>query len=205
MRDQELEIKFYVQNLPAVEARLQNLGAHLEAPRVFEANLRFDTPTGALSRNAQVVRLRQDANVRITYKGPASDSGGARLRTEIEFQVSDFDAARAFLEALGYQVMMVYEKYRTTYAFDETEVVLDELPYGNFVEIEGPDSDTIHAVAEKLGLDWNAGINASYVVLFEQLRRRLELNFRDLTFNSFSGLAFTASDLRVTPADTPAQ
>jgi len=201
MRDQELEIKFYVHNLAAVETHLQELGAHLEAPRVFENNLRFDTPDGTLARNAQVIRLRQDANLRLTYKGPGSFSDGVRLRPEIEFQVNDFEAARAFLQAIGYQVVMAYEKYRTTYALDRTEVVLDELPYGNFVEIEGPDAATIQAVAEKLGLDWRQGITESYVVLFEQLRRRLELGFRDLTFDNFENLAFTASDLRVVPAD----
>ncbi len=201
MRDQELEIKFYIHNLAAVEAHLQELGAHLEAPRVFENNLRFDTPDGTLARNAQVIRLRQDANMRLTYKGPGRFSDGVRLRPEIEFQVNDFESAKAFLEAIGYQVAMAYEKYRTTYALDRTEVVLDELPYGNFVEIEGPDAATIQAVAEKLGLDWRQGITESYVVLFEQLRRRLELNFRDLTFDNFENLAFTASDLRVVPAD----
>jgi len=40
-------------------------------------------------------------------------------------------------EALGYAVYMMYEKYRTTFRLDNLEVVLDELPYGNFVEIEG--------------------------------------------------------------------
>jgi len=33
---------------------------------------------------------------------------------------------------------MMYEKYRTTFTIGSLEVVLDELPYGNFVEIEGP-------------------------------------------------------------------
>jgi adenylate cyclase, class 2 len=200
-KDQELEVKFYVEDLAAIEARLNSIGAHLEAPRVFEVNLRFDTPDGKLARAAQVIRLRQDSRSRLTYKGPASNDGGARLRPEIEFEVSDFQSAQAFIEALGYQVAMAYEKYRTTYVLEGTEVVLDELPYGNFVEIEGPDSDKIHAIADRLGLAWHRSVQASYVVLFYELRNRLGLVFNDLTFDNFAGRPVTVTELGVQPAD----
>lgn len=203
MKDQELEVKFYVCSLPEVESRLQTLGAHLEAQRVFEVNLRFDTPDGRLGRASQVVRLRQDSRARLTYKGPSSNSDGAKLRTEIEFEVSDFQAAQAFIEALGYPVAMAYEKYRTTYALEETEVVLDELPYGSFVEIEGPDAETIRRVAEKLGLAWARSASDSYVALFYGLRARLGLTFNDLTFDNFAGLTIAPADLGVRPADEP--
>jgi adenylate cyclase class 2 len=201
MKDQELEVKFYVSNLPAVEARLQALGAHLTQPRVLEVNLRFDTPDGDLSRSQRVLRLRQDIIARLTYKGPASGLGGARLRQELEFEVSDFTVARAFLEALGYQVMMIYEKYRTAYDLDGVEVSLDELPYGTFAEIEGPDPETIQAVTRKLGLEWDATIPASYTVLFDQLKARLKLDLRDLSFDNFKELHVMPSDLDVQPAD----
>ncbi len=41
----ELEVKFYLADLPALEARLQALGARLSQARVHEINLRFDTPS----------------------------------------------------------------------------------------------------------------------------------------------------------------
>ena len=59
-----------------------------------------------------MLRLRRDSSVRLTYKGPGKTIDGVHLRKEIEFAASDFDAAQAFLEALGYQVQMIYEKYR---------------------------------------------------------------------------------------------
>jgi adenylate cyclase, class 2 len=201
MKDQELEVKFFVSDLQAVERRLQALGAHLSLRRVFEVNLRFDTPGGDLGRNFQVLRLRQDVIARLTYKGPASGLEGVRLRREIEFEVSDFDSARAFLDALGYQVMLIYEKYRTAYDLDGVEVSLDELPYGTFVEVEGPSPIAIREVTYKLGLDWNAAIPASYTVLFEQLKARLGLSMRDLSFESFASLSVTPSDLEVGAAD----
>lgn len=201
MKDQELEVKFYVTNLSVVENRLQGFGAHLTLPRVFEVNLRFDTPNSDLGKSLRVLRLRQDKIARLTYKGPASGLGGARLRQELEFEVSDFAVARAFLEALGYQVVMIYEKYRAAYDLDGVEISLDELPYGAFVEVEGPDPITIQSVTRKLGLEWETTIPASYSALFDQLKARLDLSFRDLSFESFKDLAVTPADLGVRRAD----
>ena len=182
-----------------MEARLRELGARLLRPRAHELNLRYDRPDGSLRREQRVLRLRQSDDSRLTYKGPGSIVGGAMSRQEIEFTVGDFEAAKAFLEALDYQLVVVYEKYRTTYALETSEVskdfgslqaliMLDELPYGNFVEIEGPEAISIHAAADRLGLEWEVVIGKSYLKLFEQLRDKLGFTFRDLTFENFAGL-----------------
>ena len=199
--DQELEVKYYISDLPALEARLSSLGAHLVQPRIQELNLRFDVASGELSRTNQVVRLRQDTEARLTYKGPSQSQEGVRVRQEIEFIVSDHRAARAFLEALGYHVSMGYEKYRTSYDLDGAHIVLDEMPYGNFAEIEGPDPATIQAVNQRLGLDWEARVPESYTMLFEYLREKLSLPFSDLSFENFQQLTISPADLDVRPAD----
>lgn len=198
---QELEAKLYVSNLAILETRLQTLGARLVQPRTHEINLRFDTPDGQLRRSLQVLRLRQDTLARLTYKGPAKTVGGAQLRREIEFSVSDFEAARALLETLGYQVSLVYEKRRAAYELEGVQVTLDELPFGDFVEVEGPQAHGIQEVVKKLGIDWEARIPHSYTDLFERLRLGLGFGFRDLTFENFAGLVVSPDDLRVRPAD----
>lgn len=197
----EQEVKYYIADLEKLEARLQKLGARQVQPRVHEVNLRFDTQQGDLARAYQVLRLRRDQNNRLTYKGPSKFQDGVRVREEIEFQVSDFEAARAFLEALGYQVSMMYEKYRAAYELDEVEITLDEMPYGDFAELEGPDPQVIQQVNQRLGLDWEARSDASYTVLFDQLKQRLGLNFRDLSFENFEAVKITARDLQLRPAD----
>jgi adenylate cyclase, class 2 len=201
MENQEIEVKFFVQDLAALELRLLSIGARLVQPRTLEKNLRFDTSTAELARSFRVLRLRQDADSRLTYKGPSFSQEGVRIRQEIEFSVSDFNRAQQFLEALGYQVTMVYEKYRTGYDLSGTHILLDEMPYGNFVEIEGPDALTIQSINLDLGLNWEAGIPVSYTNIFEQLKQTLGLNFRDLTFENFRGLVLTPADLGVIPAD----
>src|SRR4030066_147998 len=168
--DQELEVKFYLARRRQLEERVIALGGQISEPRVYEINLRFDTPDQVLLNSGRLLRLRQDSRARVTYKGMGSIEGGARLRQELEFTVSDFDTARALFEALGYQVYMMYEKYRTTYQLGALEVVLDELPYGDFAEIEGPDGESIQTAAEHLGLNWETRILDSYTVLFERVR-----------------------------------
>lgn len=188
VNDQEIESKFYVRYLPTLEQKLINLGAVKISERVLESNLRFDTPAGDLTRERRALRLRQDAVARLTFKGPAQPGQSVSMRQEIEFEVSSFNSARAFLKALGYQVMAMYEKYRTTYTLNGLEVVLDELPYGNFIEIEGPDADSIRAVADALGLNWDARVMDSYLSLFERLRAA-GLKANTLSFEELRGQA----------------
>lgn len=216
---QEIEAKFYVRDLKKIESRLQDLEARLIQPRVLEINIRFDLPDGGLRSEGRVLRLRQDTEARLTYKGAGKSEQGIVNRTEIEFVVGDFEQAKLFLEALGYQKLLQYDKYRTTYTLDSgsllpdtqasgfhnCHIMLDELPYGNFVEIEGETSAAIHSAAHRLGLDMQAAISESYSSLFEKVRRALGLTFADLTFANFVGLQVAPEHLQVQSADSNQQ
>jgi adenylate cyclase, class 2 len=200
-KDTELEVKFYLSRPAELEQKLIASGAKLVEPRILEVNLRFDTPNFDLLNTGRLLRLRQDRRARVTYKGAGGVEGGARLRQELEFTVSNFDTARALFEALGYQVYTMYEKYRTTYQLEDVEVDLDEMPDGSFMEIEGSKTESIRAIAQKLGLNWEARILASYTELFERVRSQLGLTFRDLSFENFKGLQVNPSVLGVMIAD----
>jgi len=199
--DQEIEAKFYLQDLAAFRQRLLSAGAFLTQPRVKEINLRFDTPQKDLSQKAQVLRLRQDEAAHLTFKGPGALEGGVLSRQEIEFEVSDFAAARRFLEALGYRVFTTYEKIRENFTLAGVQVSLDEMPFGNFTELEGPNPEAIRKLAESLGLAWERRIAMSYLELFARLKARLALPFDDLTFEAFQALVIRPEDLGVQPVD----
>ena len=198
---QETEAKFYVRDLERIKKSLENLSANLDQPRVLEMNLRFDLPDTSLGAQGRVLRLRRDTEARLTYKGGNKNSRGVLSREEIEFVVGDFEKAKKFLEALGYQQIFYYEKYRTTYELDKTLIMLDELPYGNFVEIEGETEETIRALSERLELDWEATIERSYSALFEQVQKSLNLSFRDLSFENFTAIKVDTTNLGVRAAD----
>jgi adenylate cyclase class 2 len=197
----EIEAKFFLRDLPGLEDRLRQGGAQLISERVHETNLRFDRPDGSLTRAHQVLRLRQDTRAVLTFKGPAKLDAEVAERQEIEVVVSDLGRARRLLEALGYRVSVMYEKFRTTYRLEEMEIVLDEMPYGNFCEIEAPDAEHIRTAAPRLGLDWDARISMSYLALFEQVKQNLALEAQDLSFAAFAELTILPRDLGVQYAD----
>jgi adenylate cyclase, class 2 len=198
---QEIESKFYVRDLEAIETRLKALGATRIVPRGFEYNLRFDNLQDNLRRQGKVLRLRKADDIRMTFKGPGERIGGALSRTEIEIIVSDFDAAQKLLEHLGYRVAAVYEKYRAMYELGTALITLDELPYGRFVEIEGENPEQISELAQKLGLKPETAIPTSYQGLFEQLKASKNLPAKNLAFWEFENIYLTATDLGVEPAD----
>ena len=183
----ENEIKIHVPNLDAVAARLAAAGAELVAPRVFERNVRYENADQTFSPQGIVLRLRQDARVRLTYKDPGTVKSGALERFEAEVTVDDFDAMDVILRRLGFHPFVVYEKYRTTYRLGEAEIVLDEMPYGHFIEIEA-EASVIDATLNTLELQDRPRILMSYLMLFARVKTALGLFCHDLTFANFDGI-----------------
>ena len=202
MNGQETEVKFFVKDLKRVEMRLRELKAHLIQARVHEVNLRFDNPNSDLRREFKVLRLRKDSEAKFTFKGPSEErADGVLSRREIEFSVGSFDAAQEFLEALGYVQVAFYEKYRTTYEFNNTHIMLDELPYGNFVEIEGEQVHALQEIAELLYLNWEVTVNVGYLVLFDRISAKFKLAPDQLSFKALESLSVSTDDLNIIPAD----
>ena len=142
---QEIEVKLHTPDLALVRKALEKAGATLKTPRVFERNLRYENAAGTLTDEGIVLRLRQDDKAKLTFKSGEGSVDGIFRRFEAEVVVSDFETMDVILRRLGYQVALIYEKYRTTYMLGDAEIVLDELPYGNFTEIEA-DEATIERV-----------------------------------------------------------
>jgi len=201
MDDQEREIKLYIQDLPALAERLRISGAEQVRERILERNLRLDTPGNDLKAEGRLLRLRKDDQIRVTYKDRAKVEDGIIARREIEFIADDLEAARKLFEALGYQVIVVYEKYRAVFRMGDVMVALDELPYGNFVEIEAPNNTLIQGVVQMLGLDGSKAVGTNYLGLFDRLKAKLGLRFNDLIFENFTDLDVSPSELAVEPAD----
>jgi adenylate cyclase class 2 len=200
--DQEIEIKLYLANPETFQTKLTTLGAQLVSERIHEYNLVFDTPDKELYSKQCLLRLRQDQTVTLTYKGPNQIISGANTRQEFEIQVSDFEAACRLLQALGYHPQRVYEKYRTTYHYKEFHLFLDELPFGLFLEVEGPDATCLKSCVQEFGLDWATRLNENYITLFERAKSALQLPYSNPTFDNLTNLKITPDHLQVLPADS---
>jgi adenylate cyclase class 2 len=183
----ETEVKIHVPDLDTIRARLESAGAALESGRVFERNVRYEDAAQTFTGRGIVLRLREDNRVRLTVKESPTLVDGMMARFEAEVTLDDFDVMDIILQKLGFKPFVVYEKYRTTYQLGAVEIVLDEMPYGNFVEIEG-EPDTIRAALDTLGLADAPRIGMSYLSLFEHIKAALDLAMHDLTFANFAGI-----------------
>lgn len=193
MHAQEVEIKLAVDDLTAIENKLVELGAKLKTERVYERNVRYENADKTLTDAGKVVRLRQDKRTRLTWKEPSgSEDKTVNIRTELEVTVSDFEAMDLILQKLGYFPHWTYEKYRTTYEMNDCEITLDEMPYGNFVEIEG-EREKIADLQQILALSEQKNIPQSYSELFRVLKEKQKLSFADLTFDNFRGVTLPAT------------
>src|SRR5205823_909161 len=59
-----------------------------------------------------------------------------KRQQEEEVVVGNPGAMAAILDSLGFEPGLVYEKRRTRWQVDNAKVVIDELPFGLFMEIE---------------------------------------------------------------------
>jgi adenylate cyclase class 2 len=168
----EVEIKLPVADLEAMARRLAAAGLEAASPRQFEDNWVFDFADGRLRRDQVMLRVRQveDASL-LTVKEKVPDQGDYKIRREYETEVADGEMLQAMLRALGLQVAYRYQKYRRTYRRGDLLVTLDELPIGDYLELEGPPGD-IDRTAASLGFSRGDYINVSYRTLHLRLLKK---------------------------------
>ncbi|MDO8627748.1 MAG: class IV adenylate cyclase, partial [Candidatus Diapherotrites archaeon] len=147
----EIEAKFEVKSFKEIKQKLRKLGAK-NLGRHLEHNEFFDFPDKKLGKKRNGLRLRKTNKTILTFKGRAFLQKNIMKREELELQVENFDTMKKIFERLGLKSWLAYKKYRTTYKISGAEIVLDELPFGKFLEIEGSKKKIVQ-IAKKLGLD----------------------------------------------------
>jgi len=184
----ETEVKFFLADSDALERQLQTIGAGFR-DAVNETNLRYETGNHELLHNKSLLRLRRAGQQAIlTFKSEAPEPQNEyKTHREYEVSVDDFEMMQKILESLGYHQAQVYEKYRKTYQSGNALLCLDTMPYGPFLEIEGPGRE-IRDLAEKLKLPWQNRILLNYLEMFERIKADLGLPFTDVTFANFESV-----------------
>ncbi len=132
-----------------VRERLPQIGAK-RVGEEFEVNTLY---TGdAIELGQAVLRLRRvDDRALLTYKERMGSRSDIKEQLELETSVDNPEALEFILEALGYYPALVYEKRRETWRLGATEIVVDELPFGLFMEIEG-EEQSIHDIESNLAI-----------------------------------------------------
>jgi adenylate cyclase class 2 len=167
----EIEKKFRLTKKQREEVlqRLPQMGARRRGEE-FEENTLYDGESLDLARS--VLRLRRAGKTAtLTYKEGFPTSSSIKHHREDETRVEDPEAMEAILDALGFRPILVYEKRRETWRFGKTEIVVDELPFGLFMEIEGSEAD-IAAAELKLGIKGLRTVRETYPQLARKHGKR---------------------------------
>jgi len=123
----------------AVLQRLPEIGATRKLTE-FEENTLYKGES--LDLRHSVLRLRRTGRRSLlTFKERFPTRSDIKHQREDETAVADPDAMELILEALGFTAGLIYEKRRETWILGKTEIVIDELPFGLFMEIEGAEQE----------------------------------------------------------------
>jgi len=184
--NQEIEIKFRVHNLRALNRSLKRSGFRLVTKRTHEMNTLYDLPGQALRKRGDLLRLREYGKKWVLTHKAKGKVGRHKTRVEYETEVEDGKKMDAILHALHYSPTFRYEKFRAEWSGGKGHVVVDETPIGNFGEIEGP-SRWIDQTAEKLGIVPKDYITDTYASLFFHWKRVTRSSAAEMTFRAIRG------------------
>jgi len=157
----EIEKKYRLtpQQREEILARLREIGAKRERSD-FEVNTLYAGES--IDSERAVLRLRRVGDQAIlTFKERLPSSSPIKHQLEDETTVGDADAMDAILESLGFNPIVIYEKRRERWNLDDSEIVVDELPFGLFMEIEGEEG-AIREIEKKLAIKRLKAETATY-------------------------------------------
>ena len=150
----------------AVEKRLRELGV-TPRPVEFEENTIY--LGGNLDPGRHALRLRRvKGRAILTLKRRFPSRSPIKHQEENETEIADAGATDKILTGLGFRRALIYEKRRTRWNIGKAAVVLDELPFGLFMEIEASEKE-IKRVEKLIGADDFAAVNETYPALTAKL------------------------------------
>jgi adenylate cyclase class 2 len=179
----EIEIKFRIGHVRALNRRLRKSGFHLITRRTHEINTLYDLPGQPLRKRGDLLRLRKYGSEWVLTHKAKGKSGRHKTRAETETKIEDGVKMDAILGTLGFSPTFRYEKFRAEWSDGKGHVVVDETPIGNFGEIEGL-SRWIDRTAQILQIPRSHYITATYSELFFQWKKQTGSPASEMTFKT---------------------
>jgi len=182
-KNQEIEIKFRVANIGALNRRLRAAGFKLVTKKTHEMNTLYDLPGQVLRQRGELLRLRKYGESWVLTHKSKGKAGRHKTRVELQTEVKDGHKMDLILRALGYVPIFRYEKFRAEWSDGKGHVVVDETPIGNLGEIEGK-SRWIDGTAKKLGIDPTQYVTRTYADLFYIWKSHTGSKAKEMTFKA---------------------
>ena len=176
MHNQEIELKLRVLDKESLVQKLERLGAEFLGKKE-QADLLFEPKHIDFPGLDQALRLRsqkvgEKMTNFLTFKGtPIHTPEGHKVRDEFETVVADAGMIEKIFTSLGFSPVLKIQKIRESYRLEDVCIEIDTLPFGIFVELEGP-SSSIERVRIELGLQNEIPVKEGYHFLQREWEAR---------------------------------
>jgi adenylate cyclase class 2 len=165
---QEIEVRFLKTTPKQLAEKLEKFHAVDKGEMLLEEVIFYDQDQKWRDEH-KFVRIRKSGDtVTMTYKhntGQTIDS-----MEEIEVQINDFSGGIQIIEATGLQIVRRQQKRRHTFIFGEVTLDFDTWPgLPTYLELEGPDENSLQKAASSLGLDWKDVVTLDARSIIEQI------------------------------------
>nr|WSX78549.1 class IV adenylate cyclase [Streptomyces sp. NBC_00899] len=161
----EYEAKFLSVDVIGLQAKLADLGAVQAFPRTLLTRRIFES---AALEGTQWVRLRNEGTRTTLTLKQVTDASSIHGTTEIETEVGDLRAMAEILNCIGLREVRYQENYREEWRLGDVAFDFDTWPgLPTFLEIEGPDEQSVCEAANLLGLDYKDARFGSVDVLYK--------------------------------------
>ena len=165
----------------AIEQRMRDLSL-VPGELEYEENTIYRG--GVLSQPGCALRLRRvNGRAYLTFKRRLPSESPIKHQEEHEVVINDPDGMHWILKSLYFEPGLVYEKRRTRWQVGKAKIVIDELPFGLFMEIEASVKE-IKRVERLLGAENFPAVMETYPSLTRQLGKRNKQGVIEVRFGS---------------------
>lgn len=182
MNNKEIEVRFLNIDKDKLVAKILSLGGEDKGEFILSETIFYD-PELSWLKEGRFVRLRKtNKGIKLTYKENKEQKIDSAF--EIEFEVSDEEQAKLFLEKMGLISYRQQEKKRHTLLLNDITFDIDTWPnIPSYIEIEGPDEDSLKEIVKIIDLGWKDGV-------FEDAKSIIE-NHYNISFGKMRYFTFS--------------
>lgn len=164
------QVKYKINNFDYISKRLVEIEA-VFIGGFMERTVRYDNENLKYSSNDLFIRTKSGIKNVVTLKEiPDNEVSTSFERITTEIEVDDINKMGYILEKIGLTKKFIMEKYRLFFRYGNIDILIDELPFGIYLEIKGDDKE-IDKITKLLNIENENLIKATYWDIYDKIKK----------------------------------